>query len=201
MRDASLLAIRSLLANTNLGRTCELGVGRSVFIDIAELQNPRNELYLLDESPEMLAHSANLNGIQSYSSVETAALPARSFDTIIASLGDAYNTEEAWRNVISSLARRGRVLYTGPALAWAKRFRSTQQIGHPDEALFETKAGRIFVPSHVLSEDAQFKLWQKLGLEPLQWMNIYPGALSTPLSPKILNGEEPFCVAALAQLP
>jgi SAM-dependent methyltransferase len=200
MREASLIAMRSFLGNATLGRVCELGAGRSVFVDLPDLYKSTRKIVLLDESPAMLAHSNNLETVKVVSSVEASTLLPNSFDTVIASLGDAYNTLAAWRRVVGTLANGGRLFYTGPAPAWAEGFRGVHQIGHADEAVFETAGGTVVVPSHILSEGAQFKVWQEVGLEPLQWMNIYPTALSAPLSPKILRLDEPFCVAALAQL-
>lgn len=189
--------MRSLLINAPLRRVCELGAGRSIFLDIPELYERIDELVLVDESAQMLSYSNELPAAKRIvSDVRELDMPNDYFDCVIASLGDAFNGLRAWQQVASLLLPGGWAVYTGPSIEWATRFRSAEQRNKLSEAEFESQVGTVTVPSYVRSQLDQFSLWKSVNLSPLRWIEIYPADVPLPLSRKILVRDEPFCIGA-----
>jgi SAM-dependent methyltransferase len=199
LRAASLIAIRGLIVGARLRRVCEFGAGRSIFLDLPELQDHVSDIVLVDESADMLRYSDGLpNARRVVADVGNVELETDYFDCIIASLGDAYNLQAVWERASSLLSPGGWLIYTGPALPWATRFRRENQDGRLNQADFDAVTGRVSVPSYVLSQQEQFTLWRSSNLVPLRWVEIYPADVPPPLSPKILDDNDSFCAGAAA---
>lgn len=108
-------------------RILETGSGRSIVAPCwRSLGHPLDSVTLLDSSPEMLAYSAEWRSHGAHllvADAERTDLPAGSFDIIVSSLGDPYNTGRFWSEVARLLSRDGKCYFTTPAVEWASAFR------------------------------------------------------------------------------
>ena len=199
-RYASLHLISSYLSLASLGtapRVLEVGAGRSVFVDLASrFPHLLGGLVVTDRSPGMLRHSGGaLNGAR-FVRAEAQRLPFHDddFDIVIASLGDPYNTEEFWREARRVLAKDGRCIFTTPAASWSDNYRTDEQAGRQNIAVFVTVAGTaVGVPSYVMKPAAQIEFVERIGLTVTDMStftrDMYPE--SAPSSPKILHFTTP----------
>ena len=193
-RYASLHLIAGYLSLSNLGpspRVLEVGAGRSVFVDLsAKFPHLLGKLVVTDQSRGMIGHTMLGSSDIDLVCANAERLPFRDgeFDLMIASLGDPYNTEAFWREVGRVLTIGGRCIFTTPAASWSERFRSEEQSGAKDIAVFETREGAtVGVPSFVLSPVDQMAFVENLGLTTTDvWTftrDMFPQG--APLSPKI----------------
>lgn len=145
----------------------DIGAGRSIlgeyFIDTgASLQN----LTILDESQEMLLHSnefLNIGANSILASASDTGLESRSFDIIVASLGDPFNYLDFWNEISRLISLNGACLFTTPAPEWANAFRPSKYL-HAAEFI-RADGTRLFMPSPVLSLHEQSDLFDSAGLQ------------------------------------
>ncbi len=108
-----------------------------------------------------------------------------SFDIVVASLGDPYNTIQFWKEAKRVLKKGGHVLFTTPSFEWAQQFRNGENL-----AEFEMSSGKVLaVPSYVLPVVAQCALIRKSGSTPIRISQVDESQLkNTPRSPKLRPG-------------
>lgn len=198
-RDASEQLLARLVPDAAPARSCEVGAGRSLLAElVARRGGEPRDLLLTDESPEMLAHSADWRGRGAVLSVAPAhRLPVRdrSLDLVVASLADPYDDGPFWSELARVLAPSGRAVVTAPSWKWASAFRSNGAAR--DAAEFELADGsRLSVPSLVRPVEAEVRLIEECGLRALEVRAAPRSALRGPLSPKlrVLAPEDPVAV-------
>ncbi len=195
-RYASLYLIAAYLSAAPVpmaARVVEVGAGRSVFADLGICLS---HLTITDSSIGMIRHSAALFGRAGAAIADAERLPfrPRSFDLVVSSLGDPYNTDDFWREVERVLLPGGACVFTMPALTWSDRYREREQLGHKGSAWFETKFGStIAVESLVRSPAEQIELLKRHGLLTLECSTFTRGMFpdEIALSPKIANFATP----------
>lgn len=108
-----------------------------------------------------------------------------SFDIVVSSLGDPYNTIQFWKEAKRVLKKNGHVLFTTPSFEWAQKFRNSD-----NHAEFQMCSGKLLaVASYVLSIENQCALISNAGLSPIQISHIDDSQLkATPRSPKLRTG-------------
>ncbi len=171
---------------------CELGAGSSL---VAEILGPdwikKNKLTLLDSSASMLAYSsawAQFGAQLLIANAEDTALDSSSFDFIVSSLGDPYNTRALWFEISRILRPGGFCHFTIPSFSWASEFRSNGTEDHLDVAEFILKTGEsVAVQSLIYPVEKQIDLIQSSGLSVIETSCITIRDLpSMPISPKLL---------------
>ncbi len=207
-RTASTLVIESWLdvALPRRGRVVDVGAGDSL---VAELLHRRRRslrrLTLIDVSPEMLRHSQRWLSLGAKPIIADArALPFEdsSIALLVASLGDPFNERAFWERVQRVLRADGVVIYTTPSFEWAAMFRAEHH--EPiDAAEFLTRERkRLLVPSYVLPEQEQVRLFAAVGLETQLVQHVLLSALQgASLSPKLSGlGQRPVLTGYLLKL-
>jgi len=175
---------------------CEIGCGRSLAAPaISTLQHSLDNLILSDSSPSMLAHSSewiSRGATRLIADAEHLPLPDGSQDLVVASLGDAYNTINFWREAGRLLSREGVCLFTTPSFDWASSFRPGRP--HTEWALFALRDGtEVMVPSIILNDEDQATLVQTAGLQVVEHSTIALSQLgSMPVSSKLLPWRGPL---------
>lgn len=192
-------------------KICDVGAGRSIVAALLGDQlESVGQLFLVDESPEMLAWSNGLhtkNIIRKIAAASTIDQFGVKFDMIVASLGDPYNTNEFWRSVANALTPRGVCLFTTPSFEWASTFRRVESEEADNLALFELRNGdKHFVPSIILSEENQHKMVRVAGLTVTRSDRLsLEDTLKRPPKLAHLDASVPvatlYCVQHISQMP
>lgn len=147
-----------LLARPSLGAgILEVGAGKSVVaLSLAHYRKSISDVTLLDQSAGMLRHSQCWSKKVRAIVVGDACnsgLPDSSFDLVVSSLGDPYNSELFWAEAYRLLVSGGVCLYTTPAWEWASRFRVET---NPSAAEFSLSSGaKVYVRSNVPQTEVQ----------------------------------------------
>lgn len=170
----------------------EVGAGRSIVAPImASKDRPLEKLTLLDNSHEMLQHSAHWIRKGSKSIVADARssqLPSDSMSLIVSSLGDPYNTQPFWFEVRRLLTKAGICLFTTPAPEWANRFRLSSEM---QQAEFVLKTGEtVVVPSYIPTKQIQNALLKNASLRVIEERDFTAESLFLPPSPKLELGPD-----------
>jgi ubiquinone/menaquinone biosynthesis C-methylase UbiE len=163
----------------------EVGAGKSVVADVVRRSRSSVKLTLLDSSKEMLALSRKSAGFAEFivADAKSTGLPEASFDLIVSSLGDPYNTNEFWHEISRLLRPQGVCLFTTPAPEWALAFRDES---HLREAEFVLSDGRIiFVPSFVVTYNEQIALIERARLNIESTEEFCVSDLTGFISPKL----------------
>jgi SAM-dependent methyltransferase len=180
--------LRFELLSTNI---LEVGSGRSTVAPILSEQNLlMNRLTLLDQSPGMLAHSQEWGRKGARLIVANACrteLPTATFDLIVAALGDPYNSEDFWREVVRLLRRGGVCLFTTPAPEWATRFRQPEFRSYAEFVIADGTS--LLVPSYIPTLDQQIRMITDAGLAVIEVGCLNAEQLSGTHSPKLLVNE------------
>jgi SAM-dependent methyltransferase len=166
----------------------ETGAGASLVAEWLEEENRHlSTLVIADSSEEMLRHSRRspISFRELVSDAEHLPLASGSFDIIVASLGDPYNTVPFWTEAERLLRPNGQIIFTSPSFAWARRFRDASNV-----AEFVLSDGRtINVPSFIESEDKQRQMIDLSGLALMDVRAFEDTEIrSTPRSPKLRRG-------------
>jgi 2-polyprenyl-3-methyl-5-hydroxy-6-metoxy-1,4-benzoquinol methylase len=168
-RDATrLLLDRFLAQHAPRQRALELGAGKSLVAECyAAHELPLTTLTITDASAAMLAYSEiwrERGAKLAVSTVEALSELEGQFDFVFACLGDPYNTPRLWHRIRQRLAPLGTYFYTTPSFDWATRFRRHHQGGQNSLAEFLVDGERVYVPSLVLSLEAQRVMIEASGL-------------------------------------
>ncbi|WP_347839001.1 class I SAM-dependent methyltransferase [uncultured Draconibacterium sp.] len=156
--------LKSIDNNLNK-RFLEVGAGKSVLLElIEELNIPSNKIIITDKDSEMLQYSSMLSLDKKYQllciDAEKTEFEPNSFDIIVSSLGDPYNTGEFWKEISRILVTNGICIFTTPSYEWSSRFRKPNEIH--DFAEFITKDKKtVLVPSYIYKSDKQKELIQQ----------------------------------------
>jgi SAM-dependent methyltransferase len=165
----------------------ETGAGGSLAAELRDEMKLQLVLILSDQSSEMLSLSGSRScDYRLILDAEHLSIQSGSIDTIVASLGDPYNTRAFWCQCARVLRPGGRVFFTTPAFAWANSFR--HETGSPMMAAeFDlAEGGTVFVPSVVLTPSAQAELIESAGLKVEQAIHIDASEIRhTKPSPKL----------------
>jgi ubiquinone/menaquinone biosynthesis C-methylase UbiE len=192
-RDASALYIEMMLPQLHLSSlVVEVGAGCSVLGEKLVKEGCRIEnLLLTDSSATMLMHSRQFRPVgASLVVADATALPlhSKSASTIVASLGDPYNTVDFWNEVARCLGSGGKCIFTTPAHEWADSFRRSNARERSGHAYFDLLGGRrVYVPSIIHRYTAQKKLIERTGMRIIDLSPIYATAIPRPHSPKIVG--------------
>lgn len=163
----------------------ETGAGRSMVAPIVQKSHGRHDLTLLDSSSEMLSNSAEWSLLARLlvADSQSTELSSESFDLIVSSLGDPYNTQDFWNEVFRLLKPGAICLFTTPAPEWALRFRKAD---HRTEAEFvRSDGGLVNVPSFVPEPQEQALLFSNARLKVEESRDFDLSILSGPISPKL----------------
>jgi ubiquinone/menaquinone biosynthesis C-methylase UbiE len=163
----------------------EVGAGKSVVAEAVKASHSNVKLTLLDSSKEMLAISKGWAEFAEFvvADARSTGLPKASFDLIVSSLGDPYNTNEFWQEANRLLRPRGVCLFTTPAPEWALAFRDKN---HSSEAEFVLSDGRtVFVPSFVPTYEEQVSLIERSGMNIDSVEEFCVSDLTGGISPKL----------------
>ncbi|MDX6576322.1 MAG: hypothetical protein QOE96_2275 [Blastocatellia bacterium] len=148
---------------------CEVGPGRSAVAEqLLRRGEPLDRLTLVDSSCIMLSYSMKWATHGASLVVgDATALPLGSdtFDLIVSSLGDPYNTPGFWREIQRVLRPGGQSFFTTPAYDWAVAFRSGAEDPEITSAAFDISNGQhIAVPSWIYQPNQQQNLIEAEGL-------------------------------------
>jgi SAM-dependent methyltransferase len=194
-REASALALAPWLriAIEQSTVVAEVGAGRSLAAEEFTVRHlSLSNLFLLDSSRKMLAHSSTWGDRGArliISDAKRLPFAPETFDLVVASLGDPYNGLEFWRAAHRVLKPGGHVAFTTPSYEWAVAFRGRSAGANElDHAQFTLANGsRLAVPSSILPERQQRELIERAGFVVDQIAGIHLEAISaTPISPKLL---------------
>jgi ubiquinone/menaquinone biosynthesis C-methylase UbiE len=170
---------------------CEVGPGRSTVAELLlKCDVPLDRLVLVDSSRTMLTYSSAWFHRGSHLVLgDSNALPlgANTFDLVVSSLGDPYNTANFWRETLRILRPGGRSLFTSPSYQWAVAFRAESKDDVLTAAQFDLADGqRVLVPSLIYTIEEQQKLMETEGLR-LDRVDHVPikALLSEHMSPKL----------------
>lgn len=176
-RTASKAIIASWLCAELQGcEICEVGAGKSVVAEqLLEIGQPLRHLLITDESRRMLAYSEQFEDLGATVRVADATqlpIASASIDLLISSLGDPYNLPAFWAEVARVLRAGGNAIFTTPAYAWAKHFRtkSTQTFAQAEFELLD--GSKVLLPSFIYLDYEQRELIRKAGLEVIDTTNI-----------------------------
>lgn len=189
-REASRLLMVPWLRHLAKGgvEVLETGAGASIISEwLTEERRGIGTFVATDASQEMLQYSASSSTRTVMIVCDAHRLPlgSGSFDLVVASLGDSYNTLPFWREAARVLRPGGHVLFTSPSFEWALQFRN----GH-STAEFVMSDGRLkTVPSYVESDDAQRRMIEACGLTLVEIRTVKDTEIrNTPRSPKLRPG-------------
>ena len=183
-RSASKTIIASWLTAIESLTLCETGAGRSMVTELGGegLARPSSTV-LIDESIRMLRHSSS-GGLQIAADAGAIPLGGRTVDAVVASLGDAYNRPNFWREVARICAPGAVVIYTTPSYEWATAFRDPE---HAEHAEFVTRSGEhLWVPSFIPAASDQVAIAASVGLRLDVKRDVYANDLVGRLSPKLI---------------
>ncbi len=169
-------------------KVLEVGAGASIVADwLAKGGRTVARFVATDLSPDMLAYSHGSIDAIDYVICDAQQLSfiSESFDIVVSSLGDPYNTPSFWREAARVLRVGGHVLFTSPSFEWALKFR-----GGADTAEFVTSdGGEILVPSYVKPDDEQSRMIEANGFILVDIRTVEDTALrATPRSPRLRPG-------------
>lgn len=175
----------------------ETGAGASLVAEwLEEEKRQIASLVVTDASQEMLRYSKrpSLCFEMIVCDAQITPLASGSFDVVVASLGDPYNTLRFWKEAARLLRPDGHVLFTSPSFEWATQFRDRS-----NAAEFILSDGRmIAVPSLIVASDDQRRMIEASGLALLDVQAFMDTELrSSPRSPKLCPG--PIVSGYLAQ--
>jgi SAM-dependent methyltransferase len=189
-REASLsLLIPWLRGLATAGASIlEVGAGSSIVSEWLAGDKRRVERFVAaDLCWNMLRYSLDQGTSAELVVCDAQQLPftSNSFDIVVSSLGDPYNTIQFWNEAKRVLKKGGHVLFTTPSFEWAQQFRNGEK-----RAEFEMSSGEVLaVPSYVLSEEDQCVLIRNSGLTPVRISQVDENQLkNTPRSPKLQPG-------------
>ncbi len=182
----------------------EIGAGKSIVSAIFEENHfPLSRVTILDKSPGMLNHSSkwiSAGAIAKIADAKQTQLPERSFDLIVSSLGDPYDSEEFWVEMHRVIRCGGTILFTTPSFEWSSKFRHGL---FSDTAEFSLRNGNtVLVPSFTRPLLQEKALIRGVGFELME--EIMPGRnkIEGPISHKldVLQASEPviYCFALKA---
>lgn len=188
-REASRRLLISWLSTLALSgaHLLEVGAGASIVSEWLS-RNGRilDRFIVTDLSSKMLQYSHN-HVIDQRIVCDAQKLPFidGSFDVVVASLGDPYNTTPFWSEAVRVLRRGGYLLFTSPSFEWASQYR-----GMSDVAEFVLSDGtQVGVPSYVNSEKQQLGMMSACGLTVIETAGFKDSELSeTPRSSKLRRG-------------
>jgi SAM-dependent methyltransferase len=166
---ASQRLLHEWFARRRMGNAwiCEIGPGRSLVADELRAADARR-LLLVDASETMLEYSRPWVVQGACAIVGNAlALPLGSdtVDVLVASLGDAYNVAQFWREAERVLRTDGEGFFSVPSYEWAAAFRGGDHTPEFALAEFELLNGAVVhVPSFIHTERAQCDLIERHGL-------------------------------------
>src|SRR5271157_817720 len=170
-------------------RVLEIGAGRSVVAELLADSGQSPALFVVsDLSPEMLSYTPSfLEHPPSLCLCDAELLPfaSNSFDLIVSSLGDPYNTVDFWQGVARVVCPEGYVVFTTPSFEWAKQFRNGTNLAE----FVIADGGAIVVKSCVEEVGEQRRMIERSGLTIMERRNVFKHQLhKTPLSPKLRTG-------------
>ena len=168
-------------------RILEVGAGSSIVSEWL-VHDKRSVIRFVatDLSPRMLRYSMTNASNAELVICDAEQLPFAdgSFDLVVSSLGDPYNTITFWREVTRVLRRGAHALFTTPSFEWARQFRN----GHT-HAEFVTSSGQLLVVPSLKSGESQRAMIESSGLTLVRYQEIEEAQLtSTVRSPKLRPG-------------
>jgi hypothetical protein len=168
---------------------CDVGAGDSALAGwLDRNMYPIEGLLLVDDSADMLAHSAqwvDAGAVAMLADASELPVESRSIDLLVASLADPFDNLAWWLEVDRVLTTGGNALVTLPAHGWATRFRVAAD-EPSDGARFLTRTGcRVDMPSHVRPRADEMELIERAGLRVVAEEQIRRVEVPPPVSPKL----------------
>jgi SAM-dependent methyltransferase len=169
-------------------RVLETGAGHSIVSDWLHDSGKRVSIFVAsDVSLRMLSNSPRFGSGSVYCLCDAKQLPFanNSFDVIVSSLGDPYNSAEFWRETARVLSPGGHVAFTTPSFEWAQQYRNGI-----DFAEFVMNDGEVVtVPSRIEEQREQERLIECAGLSVVSKRHIFEYEIQkTRRSPKLRAG-------------
>jgi ubiquinone/menaquinone biosynthesis C-methylase UbiE len=177
----------------------EIGAGHSAVAELLQAAGaPLRGVLITDSSSGMLSHSSKwaAQGAEfSVTNAEHMDATSESFDVLVSSLGDPYNTIQFWAEAARVLRRNGIAIFTTPSFQWAVRYRAVHGHGLLDKAEFRLQDGsQVLVPSKILPLRGQIEMIESAGLVVVDFQDLGADELdgSERRSPKTeVFGNEP----------
>lgn len=166
----SLSLLNTILSDgRNYGSICEVGSGLSSVLSLRDKIIYTNA-FITDVSQEMLFHSKERFSVNDayyvISDATRMSFGSESFDTLVSSLGDPYNSVQFWDEAQRILRKDGTVLFTTPSWQWASSFRLASREEQTGSAFFMTRDGqKIYLRSDIRTEPEQSDLIQEAGFD------------------------------------
>jgi ubiquinone/menaquinone biosynthesis C-methylase UbiE len=164
----------------------EVGAGRSVVAEwLTETGRTVASLWITDSSLEMLSYSSGFDANLVQCDARHMPFTANSFEVIVSSLGDPYDTSAFWKETSRVLKPGGYILFTTPSFQWAAKFR-----GGVKTAEFQLHRGEVIrVPSFVRPRFLEERMIKHAGLTVLSSAQFHDqGIWDSPRSPKLREG-------------
>lgn len=208
LRTASKALIKNMLESFNLKQftsVLEMGAGKSVLMELVEEGVISSDNIMITDSEEdMLQHSRDLSGNKNYKlkriDAEKTGFKDNSFDLIISSLGDPYNSSTLWFEISRILSTNGLCIFTTPSFDWSSEFRGSS-INHKYAEFLTRENKLVKVPSFIYPFEEQNELISGSGLEIVRSDNYSLKDLNEKdVSPKLKiskNKELPIVTAYL----
>src|SRR5579871_2229126 len=155
----------------------EVGAGCSIVSEwLAEVKWPVARFIASDLSLKMLSYSGMPGSPVASVVCDAQQLPftANSFDYLVSSLGDPYNTPLFWKEAARVLRIGAYSFFTTPSFEWAQQFRDGDS-----HAEFLVSGGHILVPSYIKSLESQRILIEESGLTFTHYRDLEEAQLTT----------------------
>jgi len=165
----------------------EVGAGRSILAQVLEDTHlPLSRVTILDQSSGMLKHSKRwieAGAVPIIADARHTGLRDSTFDLIVSSLGDPYDSPNFWLEMRRIIDDNGVFLFTTPSFEWSSRFRAASE---RDKAEFSLRGGRsILAPSFTRPIAEELTLIIASGFEIVEEFMPTKDAIIGPHSSKL----------------
>lgn len=179
---SKIFLITELKKFTKVCRILETGAGLSLVGEIAhETGQHFGSVIISDISEAMLGYS--IGWLKQHpvrydvellcSDAENLPLKESTFDVIISTLGDPYNSSDYWKECFRVLRDGGEVCFTTPSYEWAAKFRNKIELSGIHEAQFVLADGEyVTVPSFIYSDEQQKDLISDCGFVEIETSKV-----------------------------
>lgn len=161
LREGARIGIHrvlSTLQRTTVLRACEVGCGHPIVNQVDELRNA--SLMGLDLSPSMLG---NADLLCMLGDAEAMPFGSGTFDLLVASLSDPFNTPQFYSEARRVLSPGGSLVFAVPDYEWVRFNQRREGIGEDSAAIRREDGSIVIVPSLVYAQPQQEEMLQRAG--------------------------------------